>query len=130
MSQAASSLRHLPSSSHQAQSNCGPRKLSGSLAEKVCASAPFGHTSRRRLACHSGRRSGGEQARIPDGPNTITSRACASVSPTRATREQSPASPGPPPSTCARTHSAPARVLPAPRPPRTTQVVQSPSGGS
>ena len=28
------------------------------------------------------------------------------------------------------THSAPARVLPAPRPPRMTQVVQSPSGGS
>ena len=41
-----------------------------------------------------------------------------------------PGSPGLPPSTCARIHSAPARVLPAPRPPRMTQVVQSPSGGS
>ena len=30
----------------------------------------------------------------------------------------------------ARTHSAPARVLPEPRPPRISQVVQSPSGGS
>ena len=28
------------------------------------------------------------------------------------------------------THSAPARVLPAPRPPSTSQVVQSPGGGS
>ena len=70
------------------------------------------------------------QAMMPDGPNTITSRASSSVSPTRATRELVPGSPGLPPSTCARTHSAPARVLPAPRPPRMTQVVQSPSGGS
>ena len=130
MSQAASPFFHLASSSHQAQSNCGPRSDSGSLAEKSCATAPFGQTSRLRLACHSGRRSGGVEGMMPDVPNTMTSRAWSIVSPTRATRELVPGSPGLPPSTCARIHSAPARVLPAPRPPRMTQVVQSPSGGS
>ena len=34
------------------------------------------------------------------------------------------------PSTSARTHSAPARVLPAPRPPITTQDFHAPSGGN
>ena len=34
------------------------------------------------------------------------------------------------PSTWARTHSAPARVFPAPRPPRITQDRQSPAGGN
>jgi hypothetical protein len=130
MSQAASPFVHFASSSDHAQSNCGPRRLSGSLAENTCATAPFGHTSRLRPACHSGLRSGGEEAMIPDSPNTMTSRAWSIVSPTRATREQRPRSPGRLPSTCARTHSEPARVFPAPRPPRTTQVVQSPPGGS
>ncbi len=74
-SQASSPFVHLPSSSHQAASNCGPRSASGSRAEKICAVAPFGQTSRLRVACHSGRRSGGEQARMPLEPKTITSRA-------------------------------------------------------
>ena len=42
----ASTFGHFASSSHQAASNCGPRRLSGLLAEKVCATAPFGQTSR------------------------------------------------------------------------------------
>ena len=36
-------------SSHQATSNCGPRRLSGSSAEKTCASAPLSKLNRRRL---------------------------------------------------------------------------------
>ena len=58
-SQASSAFFHLASSSTQAASNCGPRRLSGSCAENTCAIAPFGQTSRRRVASHSGRRSGG-----------------------------------------------------------------------
>ena len=75
MSQASSARFHLANSSTQAASNCGPRRLSGSCAEKTCATAPLGQTNRLRPASHSGRRSGGEQAKIPLSPNTITSRA-------------------------------------------------------
>jgi hypothetical protein len=60
----------------------------------------------------------------PDGPSTITSRAAAKVSPTSAMRPQpGSAKPG---SAMAmpRTHSVPVRVLPAPRPPSTSQIVQ------
>ena len=94
------------------------------------AAENVGQTSRLRVASHFGRRSGGEQARMPLSPNTITSRTCSIVSPTSATRRERPTSNGREPSTSARTHSAPARVLPAPRPPMTTHVRQSPSGGS
>ena len=76
MSQGSRPLRHFASSSHQAASNCGPRIASGSEAENARASAPFGQRRLRVCAIQSGRRSGGEQARIPDSPNTITSRAC------------------------------------------------------
>ena len=67
---------------------------------------------------------------IPLSPSTITSRTWSIVSPTKATRLHFPVSSGPAPSTCARTHSDPARVLPAPRPPMMTQVFQAPRGGS
>jgi len=116
--------------STQAASNCGPLNASGSKAENICAKAPFGQISRRRVEIQTGRRSGGLAARIPDGPKTITSRAWSSVSPTSATARAAPSSNGPGPSTIDLTHSAPARVLPAPRPPMQTQVRQSPSGGS
>src|SRR6516165_7753780 len=48
-------------------------------------------------------------ARMPDAPSTITLRASAAVGPTRAIRRR-------PALTSARTHSAPQRVLPKPRP--------------
>src|SRR5690606_26817636 len=67
---------------------------------------------------------------MPLSPITITSRAWSKVSPTSATRRARPGASGVAPSTWARTHSAPARVLPAPRPPRITQLFQSPAGGS
>ena len=55
MSKVASAWRHLASSSHQAAANCGPRRLSGSSAENACATAPFGHSSRRREGIQTGR---------------------------------------------------------------------------
>jgi hypothetical protein len=67
-------LRHFANSSTHAASNCGPRKASGLWAENTCAVAPFGQISIFRPACHSGRRSGGEQAKIPLSPKIITSR--------------------------------------------------------
>ena len=67
---------------------------------------------------------------MPLSPKTITFSTCSSVSPTSATRFDRPGSRGRAPSTSARTHSDPARVLPAPRPPMMIQVFQTPSGGS
>ena len=59
----------------------------------------------------------------PLAPRTITAIASVIVSPTSAI--------GPIPSVARRrTHSAPARVLPAPRPPSSSQVTQSPGGGN
>jgi O-acetyl-ADP-ribose deacetylase (regulator of RNase III) len=55
MSQVSWAWRHLPSSSAQAASNCGPRNESGSSAEKAWATAPFCHSRRRRLGFHCGR---------------------------------------------------------------------------
>src|SRR5262245_30464780 len=60
----------------------------------------------------------------PLGPSIITSRTSCSVGPMRATRLT------PRRSTRSRTHSAPARVFPAPRPPIISHTRQSPSGGS
>ena len=96
MSQVSRPFFHLASSSTQAASNCGPRRLSGSCAENTCATAPFSQTSRLRVASHFGTRSGGEQARMPLSPKIITSRTCSMVSPTRAARRQaaSPLQPG------------------------------------
>jgi len=59
---------------------------------------------------------------MPDGPSIITSRTSASVSPTRAKRPYLRRVKGDSPCTSAFTHSAPSRVLPAPRPPVTSQM--------
>src|SRR5690606_13827060 len=61
---------------------------------------------------------------MPDGPSNITSRTSMSVSPTRAMRPYfaSFLVKGGKPRTSALTHSAPSRVLPAPRPPSTSHV--------
>src|SRR6516165_1848423 len=61
-------------------------------------------------------------ARMPDAPSTITLRASAAVGPTRAIRRR-------PALTSARTHSAPQRVLPKPRPVISSHTRQDPAGG-
>ena len=57
VSQAMSGTRHLQSSSHQAASNCGPRRLSGSSAANIWAIEPLGQTSRFLDASSLGRSS-------------------------------------------------------------------------
>lgn len=128
MSHVSSPWRHLHSSSAQAAANCGPRRASGSSAENTIATAPFGHSSRRRVGIHCGRSLRGWIASRPETPSTMTSRTSAIVSPTRAMGETGSAPSRP--SACALTHSAPVRVLPAPRPPRTSHTVHSPGGAS
>ena len=61
-------------------------------------------------------------ARMPDAPSTITWRASAAVGPTKAIRRR-------PALTSARTHSAPQRVLPKPRPVISSHTRQDPAGG-
>jgi hypothetical protein len=125
ISNAASAWRHFASSSAQAAWNCGPRRLSGSSAENVSATTPLGHSTRRREGIHCGRSSRRCTASSPETPSTITSRVSCSVSPTSAMRLAVFASASP------LTHSAPARVFPAQRPPRMSQVRQSlPSGAA
>jgi hypothetical protein len=108
---------------HQAPSCCGPLNRSGSSAEKVVARAPLGQVSRRLVGSYRGMNHGGLIARMPLSPSTMVSRTSAAVAPTRASRRAAPDS------TRRRTHSAAARVLPAPRPMSISQVRQSPSGG-
>ena len=108
---------------HQAPSCSGPLRRSGSSAVKVVARAPLGQVSRRRVGSYRGRNHGGLIARRPLWPSTIVSRTSAAVAPTRAIR------PAAPDSIRRRTHSAAARVFPAPRPISKSQVRQSPSGG-
>jgi hypothetical protein len=67
MSKQASMFFHFANSSSQAASNCGPRRLSGSSEENICATAPLSHTSRRRVASKRGRQLR-EIVRMPDGP--------------------------------------------------------------
>ena len=124
MSQVSCGYFHLPSSSAQAMWNCGPRRLSGSSEENTCAIAPFGQRSRRRDTSKAGRwRRAMRQ--MPEMPSIITSRASPSVSATSAMRKSDCL-----PADATRcTHSAPARVLPEPRPPISSHVRQSPSGG-
>jgi len=62
-------------------------------------------------------------ARMPDSPSTMTSRASAAVGATRAIRLHWPVS------ILCRTHSAPVRVLPNPRPARISQTNHSQPGG-
>ena len=55
MSKQSCGWRHFASSSHQARSNCGPRRLSGSSEENICATAPLSHNSLFREASKRGR---------------------------------------------------------------------------
>ncbi len=91
----------LPAHRPRPHRTAGRAGFPGSCAENTCATAPLGQTSRLRVACHSGRRSGGEQARMPLSPITITSRTCSIVSPTSATWRARPGSAGVAPSTSA-----------------------------
>ena len=89
-------LQHVPgvaragatctSSSHQAASNCGPRRLSGSSAANICAMAPLGHTSWLLGASSFGRSSGGCTDSRPETPSIMTLRTWPMVSPTSAMR--------------------------------------------
>jgi len=88
------------------------------------AIAPPGQVSRRSDGSQRGRVFGGATARSPLSPSIITARASPSEPPTSAIRAAGSAS------ATLRTHSAPARVLPKPRPAMTNQVRQSPGGGS
>ena len=120
MSNAVCGWRHLANSSPQTPSNWWPRRASGSSADSNMAVAPLGHVSRfferRNLVS-------GATSRKPDSPSTITARASRKVAPISPTRFMRPDR------TPSATHSAPARVLPAPRPPRNSQMRQSPGGG-
>jgi len=87
------------------------------------ACAPFSHTNRRRLLSKRGRVASVWQARMPLSPSTITARASRIELATSAMRAE------PSDKAMRRTHSAPARVLPKPRPAITSQVRQSPGGG-
>jgi hypothetical protein len=91
---------------------------------KIIASAPVRQMRRPLEGSNRGLVAAGETARMPLSPSTITARAPRSVAPTRAMRASFRLS------AIERTHSAPARVLPKPRPPMISQVRQSPSGGS
>jgi hypothetical protein len=119
----ASGYRHEAISSHHAASCCGPRNLSGSSAEYVVATAPFGHVRRRFDGSYRGRSQSGEMAMMPLSPSTMTSRTSAAVGPTSAIRFL-------PLAISWRTHSAPVRVLPKPRPASRSHVRQSPRGAS
>src|SRR5262245_7141073 len=74
---------HLAISSHQMRSDCGPRSESGSCAPKRWPTMPLGHVSRRFEGSYLGRNHGGEIARMPDSPSTITSRTSAASAPIR-----------------------------------------------
>ena len=78
-----------PISSHQAASNCGPRRLSGSSEENICATAPFAHNSRRRAGLEA-RPLAARDRQDAGRPSIITSRTSASVSPTSAIRPYLP----------------------------------------
>lgn len=122
LSHAASPPGHFAISSAQPWLNCGPRRLSGSAAPNSIALAPLGQTSRRSAGAKAGRHHQGATDSSPEGPSTITLRASPKVAPTSAIRAL------PSPSAMARTHSAPARVLPKPRPAINSHIRQSPSG--
>src|SRR5262249_22004704 len=67
-------------------------------------------------------------ARMPVTPSTMTSRVSAAVSATSAILRAWPPVSGVLPQTFDRTHSAPVRVLPHPRPARMSQVTHWPGG--
>jgi hypothetical protein len=82
----------------------------------------LGQVSRRSDGSNAGTRPGGLIARMPLSPSTITARASPRVAPISAIRKPGSAS------ASSRTHSAPARVLPKPRPAMISQVRQLPAG--
>ena len=86
LSQARSGRRHLHSSSHQAASNWGPRRLSGSSAANICAIVPLGQTSWLRETSNLRALGGGWIDSRPDRPSIITLRTWPMVSPTSAMR--------------------------------------------
>ena len=89
MSKVASAWRHLASSSHQAASNCGPRSSRGLRRKTPSATAPFGHSRRRRdrRPARPLVRAATRAAARP-APSIITSRTSCSVSPTSAILRQ------------------------------------------
>ena len=115
---------HDASSSHHAASNCGPRNWSGSWLENTRAKAPLGQVSFRLEGSYVGLSQGGDMLMMPDSPSIMTDCASSRARATRAMRVARLFS------TWVRTHSAPVRVFPNPRPARMSQVSQSPSGGS
>lgn len=104
------SSAHAANSSHQAFSCCGPRRRSLSSAEYIMPVAPLGQMIRRFEGSYLGRNSSREHPMMPDSPVTMTSRTSAAVGPIKAIRLT------PLFSTWSRTHSAPQRVFPNPRP--------------
>jgi len=84
----------------------------------------LGKRTRLHEASNTGLRSGGQQANIPLSPSTMTDLASFREEDTRAMRASELFS------AIMRTHSAPALVLPKPRPARMSQLRQSPIGGS
>jgi hypothetical protein len=90
-----------------------PRRRSGSSAENNSETAPLGHARREDARAYRGRSSRGQIAINPDSPSTMISRTSSCVAPIRLTMAKVLIH--------SRTASAPARVLPAPRPARISQ---------
>ena len=85
--------------------------------------APLGQVSLRLEDSHVGVFQGGQTDSMPESPWIIMSRTSCGVLATRAILRDAPDS------TRARTHSAPVRVLPKPRPARSSQMRQGSSDG-
>ena len=126
LSHALSACLHLASSSAQPKSNSGPRNPSALSPENSCASLPFGQRSRPTLGSQlSFRRSRLATLTSPLTPSTMMLRASPMVAPTNATRTPGLAL------ASRKIHSAPALVLPKPRPASISHTRQpSPFGGS
>jgi hypothetical protein len=84
----------------------------------------LGHVSRRTELSYVGRRHGAPIDSSPLSPSTITLRASCNDDPTSAIRASGSAS------ATLRTHSAPSRVLPNPRPAITSHTRQALAGAS
>ena len=83
------SMQAPTNAAHQAASNCGPRRLSGSSAENICAMAPEGQMSWPFDGSKCGRSCGPCTLSKPDTPSIITRRTSPIVSPTSAMRLRS-----------------------------------------
>ncbi len=103
----------------------GPRSPSGLSPENSCASLPFGHVSRPTLGSHLTRpRLRVATLSTPLTPSTMILRASSILAPTSAIRILGRLR------ASFSTHSAPARVLPKPRPAIISQVRHPLAGGS